>query len=80
MSRPSSATSGKDFADSYIDILRAERRLVPVTTRTCPNTGTYLFLKLFKKGVDDEFYLDQRVTLTASQIHQLTNNKENVGI
>ena len=42
--------------------------------------ATYLFLKLFKRGVDDEYYLDQRLTLTASEFHQLTNNKKNIGL
>ena len=78
--RPFSATTDKDFGDSYIDISRTERRLIRVTTKTYSNTGTYLFLKLFKRGVDDEYYLDQRLTLTASEFHQLTNNKENIGL
>ena len=80
MNRPFSATTDKDFGDSYIDISRTERRLIRVTTKTYSNTGTYLFLKLFKRGVDDEYYLDQRLTLTASEFHQLTNNKENIGL
>ena len=80
MNRTFSATTDKDFWDSYIDISSTERRLIRVTTKTYSNTGTYLFLKLFKRGVDDEYYLDQRLTLTASEFHQLTNNKQNIGL
>ena len=80
MNRPFSATTDKDFGDSYIDFSRTERRLIRVTTKTYSNTGTYLFLKLFKRGVDDEYYLDQRLTLTVSEFHQLTKNKENIGL
>ena len=80
MSRPFSATCDKDFGDSIIDNSRTERRLIRVTTKTYSNTGTHLILKLFKKGFDDEYYLDQRLTLTASEFHQLTNKKENIGM
>ena len=72
MNRPFSATTEKDFGDSYIDISGTERRLIKVTTKTCSNTGTYLSLKLFKKAGDDEKYLDQ--------LDQLTKNKENIGM
>ena len=79
MSRPFSGTTDKDFGDSFFDVSRTERRLIRVTKKTHSNTGTYLFLKLFRKGVD-EYYLDQQLTLTASEFHQLTNNKENIGM
>ena len=80
MNRPFSATTDKDFGESYIDISRTERRLIRVTTKAYSHTGTNFFLKLSKRGVDDEYYLDQRFTLTASEFHQLTNNKENIGL
>ena len=79
MKRPFSATTDKDFGDSYVDISRTERRLIRNTTKTYSNTGTYLFLKFFKR-VDNEHYVDQQLTLTASEFHQLTNNKENTGM
>ena len=79
MNRPFSATTDKDFGDSCIDFSRTGRRLIRVTTKTYSNAGTYLSVKLSKK-VDDEYYLDQRLTLTASEFHQLTNNKEKIGM
>ena len=78
MNCPFSATTDNDFEDSHIDSLRTERRLIRVTTKTYTNAGTYLYLKLFKKGVD-EYYLDERLTLTAFEFHHLTNNKSNIG-
>ena len=78
MKRPLFATNDEDFGNSYIDISRTESRLIRVTTKTYSNTGTHLFLKLFRRGVDDDYYLDQRLTLTASEFHQLTNNRENI--
>ena len=80
MNRPLSATTNEDFGDSYIDISRTERRLIRVTNKTYPNTGTYLFRKLFRKGIDDEYYLDQRLTLTASEFYYLINNKDIIGM
>ena len=79
MNHPFSVTTDKEFGDSYIDNSRTERRLIRVTTKTYPNTGSYLFLKLLKK-IGDEKYLYQRLTLTVSEFHQFTNNEENFGM
>ena len=78
MSRPFTSSIDKDFGDSFIAISKTERRLSRVTTKTYERTGTYLFLKLFKKGADGEFYINQRVTLTVPQFQELINNVENI--
>ena len=75
MNRAFSASTDKDFGDSYIDNSRNEKRLLRDTTETYPNTGNYLFPKIFKNGVD-ELYLDQRLTLSASEFQQFTFNRE----
>ena len=80
MSRPFTSSIDKDFGDSFIDISKTERRLLRVTTKTYESTGTYLFLKLFKKGADGEFYIDQRVTLTVPEFQELINNVENINM
>lgn len=80
MSRPFTSAGDKEFGDSFIDISETHRRLVRVTTKTYPSTGTYIFLKLFKKGSDNEFYLDQRVTLSVSEFQELVNNVENISL
>ena len=80
MSRPFTSSIDKDFGDSSIDISKTERRLLRVTTKTYERTGTYLFLKLLKKGADGEFSIDQRVTLTVPEFQELTNNVENINM
>ena len=77
MSRPFTSSNDKDFGDSFIDISKTERRILRVTTKTYGSTGTCLFLKIFKKGADGEFYIDQRVTLTVPEFQELINNVEN---
>ena len=79
MSRPFTSVD-KDFGDSFIDISKTERRFIRVTTKTYEGTGTHHFLKLFKKGADGEFYIDQRVTLTVPEFQELINvGKINMG-
>ena len=80
MSRPFTSSIDKDFGDSFIDVSKTERRLLRVTTKTYESTVTNNFLKLFKKGADAEFYIDQRVTLTVLVFQELINNVENINI
>ena len=70
----------EEFGDSYIDISKTEKRLIRVTTKTYESTGTYLFLKLFKKQSDGEFYMDQRITLTVKEFQALIDNSENINL
>ena len=37
-------------------------------------------MKLFKKGVNDEYFLDQRLTLTVSEFQAMINNVENIAM
>ena len=43
------AKADKDFGDCYFDISENSRRLVRATLKTYDQTGTYVFLKVFKK-------------------------------
>ena len=54
---PVSATKDSEFGDSYYDTSKTEKRLIRATLKTYEKTGTYVFLKLFKK-VDDDYYSD----------------------
>ena len=74
MSAPFTSSIDNDFGDSFIDISKTERRLLRVTTKTYESTGTFLSQKLFKKGADGEFHIDQRVTLTVPEFQELINN------
>ena len=51
---PFSATKDSEFGDSYYDISKTEKRLIMATLKTYEKTGTYVFLKLFKKVDDDD--------------------------
>jgi len=44
-------------------------------------TGKYVFVKLFKKsGTDDQFYIHQRISLTAAEFKEIFNQIENVDL
>ena len=67
---PFSATKDSEFGDSYYDISKTEKRLIRATLKTYEKTGTYVFLKLFKK-VDDEYEFQQRLSLTTEEFDKL---------
>ena len=67
---PFSATKDSEFGDSYYDISKTEKRLIRATLKTYEKTGTYLFLKLFKK-VDDDYEFQQRLSLTTEEFDKL---------
>ena len=43
-------------------------------------TASYISLKLFKKGSDDDFYIDERITLTVQEFQEIINNVENISM
>ena len=68
---PFSATKDSEFGDCYLDISKTEKRLIRATLKTYEKTGTYVFLKLFKK-VDDEYeFQQQRISLTTDEFDNL---------
>ena len=67
---PFSATKGSEFGDSYSDISKTEKRLIRATLKTYEKTGTYVFLKLFKK-VDGDYEFQQRLSLTTEEFDKL---------
>ena len=60
---PFTAETDAEFGDAHFDVSKSEKRLIRATVKTYDKTGTYIFLKLFKK-VGQEFELQQRITLT----------------
>lgn len=80
MNRPYSSTTDQEYGDSFLDVSKNNRRLVRVSTKTYQTTGTYISLKLFKKGSDDDFYIDQRITLTVQEFQDIINNVENINM
>ena len=67
---PFSATKDSEFGDSYYDISKTEKRLIRATLKTYEKTGTYMFLKLFKK-VDDDYEFQQGLSLTTEEFDKL---------
>ena len=67
---PFSATKDSEFGDSYYDISKTEKRLIRATLKTYEKSGTYVFLKLFKK-VDDDYEFQQRLSLTTEEFDKL---------
>ena len=72
-------TSSKDtqFGDCYFDISQTEKRLVRSTLKTYERTGTYVFLKLFKKAAED-YEFEQRISLTLEEFGNLVKKAEKI--
>ena len=70
-------TSSKDrqFGDCYFDISQTEKRLVRATLKTYERTGTYVFLKLFKKVAED-YEFELRISLTLEAFGNLVKKSE----
>ncbi len=67
------ADNDAKFGDSFVDISKTEKRLIRATTKTYENSGTYIFLKLFKPSTQEgEFTVYQRISLTLSELELLT--------
>ena len=68
------ATKDTQTADSYIDISKTDKRLIRATVKTYDKTGSYVFLKLFKKPEinSDDYKFEQRIGLTIDEFHKLT--------
>ena len=58
-------TAEKDtvFGDAQFDVSESEKRLIRATTKSYEKTGSYVFLKLFKKAEHD-YEFQQRIILT----------------
>ena len=66
------ANADKDFGDCYFDISENSKRLVRATLKTYDQTGTYVFLKVFKKATEcAEFECVQRLSLSSDEFSKL---------
>ena len=72
-------TSSKDtqFGNCYFEISQTEKRLVGATLKTYDRTGTYVFLKLFKKAAED-YEFEQRICLTLEEFGNLVKEAEKI--
>ena len=65
-----SASKDSEFGDSYYDISKMEKRLIRAILKTYEKTGTYVFLKLFKK-VDDDYEFQQGLSMSTEEFDKL---------
>ena len=69
----STAEKDEAFGDGYMNISKTKKRLIRVTMKSYENTGTYVFLKVFKCGstADKEFKLHQQISLNMEEFNKL---------
>lgn len=66
------------IGDNFLDISKSEKRLVRITSKTYEATGSYFFIKVFKKSDNGDFVIYQRLTLCASEFDNLISKAEEV--
>ena len=74
---PFTSTKDTKFGDCYFDISKTDKRLIRATLKTYEWTGTYVFLKLFKKTAED-YEFEQRISLTLQEFGSLVNTEEKI--
>ena len=74
---PFTSTKDTEFGDCYFDISKTDKRLIRATLKTYERTGTYVFLKLFKKATDD-YEFEQRISLTLGEFENLVSSASKI--
>ena len=74
---PFTSTKDAEFGDCYFDIPKTDKRLIRATLKTYERTGTYVFLKLFKKATDD-YEFEQRISLTLGEFEILVSSASKI--
>ena len=73
------ANADKDFGDCYFDISENSKRLVRATLKTYDQTGTYVFLEVFKKATEGaEFECVQRLSLSSEEFSKLLKSGNSI--
>ena len=76
---PFTADKEAEFGDVFFEISRTDKRFIRATVKSYENTGTYVFLMLFKK-VDEEYKIQQRITLTLDEFELLSKTSKKYGL
>ena len=74
---PFAAEKDTDFGDAHFDISKTGKRFVRATLKSYERTGTYVFLKVFKKAEHD-YEIYQRVTLTLEEFNNITKKSQKI--
>ena len=73
------ANADKDFVDCHFDILENSKRLVRATLKTYVQTGTYVFLNVFKTSTEGaEFECVQRISLSSKKFSSLLKSGKSI--
>ena len=70
---PFTAEKDAEFGDAHFDVSKSEKRLIRATIKSYEKSGSYVFLKLFKKAEHD-YEFQQRITLTLEEFEKLIKN------
>ena len=74
---PFTSTKDTEFGDCFFDISKTDKRLIRATVKTYERTGSYVFLKLFKKEESD-YEFQQRVSLTIQEFENWIENSADI--
>lgn len=64
--------------DNFLEISKSEKRLVRIAAKNYDKTGSYFFLKVFKRNDSGDFIINQRLTLTAVEFDSLLAKTEEI--
>ena len=74
---PFTCTKDTEFGDCYFDIWKTDKRLIRATVKTYERTGTYVFLKMFKKAESD-YDFQQKVSITVKEFENLIEKSADI--
>ena len=76
------ATADKEYIDCCFYISEKSKRIVRATLKTIDQTGTYVFLKVFKKKTTEvaNFKCVQRLFLTSEEYSKLLKSGETIRV
>ena len=74
---PFISTKDTEFGDCYFDISKTDKRLIRATVKTYERTGSFVFLKLFKKAESD-YEFQQRVSLSVQEFEKLIEKSADI--
>ena len=77
MQIPFTASKDKENGDCYFDISKTKKRLIRATIKTYEHTGTYVFLKLFKRK-DNDYEFEQGISLTTEKFDKLMKKSSRI--
>ena len=76
------AEKDESFGDGFINISKTKKRLVRATIKNYDNTGTYIFLKVFKNtnGTDQltDYRMHHQISLTSDEFDRLMCQSDRV--